>query len=201
MEYGKNQEISIRVAQPEDSDAIVQLQLISIKTLCAQDYSPEQLQALLHSKNRHRYWDENIFVAEIGQVIVGFAALQKYNYVITAMFVHPQYIRRKIGTKLLKHIEQIARQKRVKKLLVYSSLTGQKFYIRNGFTPICQYNILLQQRVVFPSVKMSKKLLVDKHAKKSKTKQIKNQVSKQESKIYSKFKLFIFLVMMLCLIL
>ncbi|MEM9275609.1 MAG: GNAT family N-acetyltransferase [Cyanobacteria bacterium P01_F01_bin.143] len=200
MEYGKNQKISIRVAQPEDSDAIVQLQLISIKTLCVEDYSPEQLQALLHSKNRHRYWDENIFIAEIGQLIVGFAALQKYNYVITAMFVHPQYIRRKIGTKLLRHIEQIARKKRVKKLLVYSSLTGQKFYVRNGFTPICQYNILLQQRVVFPSVKMSKKLLVT-DTKKSKTKQIKNQEIKQESKIHSKFKLFIFLIMMLFLIL
>ena len=159
MEQENKQIITIRVAQPEDADAIVQLQLISIKTLCVQDYSSEQLQALLKSKSRHRYWEETIFVAEIGKTIVGFAALQKYNHLITAMFVHPQYIRQKIGTKLLLHIEQIAITKKTKKLLVYSSLTAKKFYTRNGFNTVGKYNILLQDRVAFPSIKMTKKLL------------------------------------------
>jgi len=200
MKDERNQKISIRVAQSEDSDAIVELQLLSIKTLCAQDYSPEQLQALLRSKNRHRYWDENIFIAEIDQLIVGFAALQKYNYVITAMFVHPQYIRRKIGTKLLFHIEQIVSQKRIKKLLVYSSLTGQKFYARNGFTTICQYNILLQDRVIFPSVKMSKQLLI-KQPEKRNLKYTKKQENKPKSIIQVICKIFIFFIAISLLIL
>ena len=159
MEQENNQIITIRVAQAEDADAIVQLQLVSIKTLCIQDYSTEQLQALLKSKSRHRYWEETIFIAEIGKTIAGFAALQKYNHLITAMFVHPQYVRQKIGTKLLSYLEQIAITKKTKKLLVYSSLTAEKFYTRNGFDTVGRYNVLLPDRVAFPSVKMTKKLL------------------------------------------
>ncbi|ELS05536.1 acetyltransferase, N-acetylglutamate synthase [Xenococcus sp. PCC 7305] len=167
MEQENNHKISIRSARPADSDAIVQLQLLSIETLCAQDYNKEQLQAFLKSKSCPRYWDEKIFIAEIDQTIVGFAALQKYSHVITAMFVHPLHIRKKVGTTLLLHVEQVAMKKRTKKLLVYSSLTGKNFYARNGFTTICEYNILLENMVVFPSIKMSKQLLTKKTTKSS----------------------------------
>ena len=158
MMQQKDGKVIIRLAQPQDSAQIVKLQLDSIKTLSAQDYSPSQLQALLDSKSCPRPWDETILVAEIDRQIAGFASLLKGLNVIGAVFVHPNFVRRGIGTKLLKSVEQKAIRNKIKILWVCSSLNAHGFYLANGYKTIQKVNIRHDFLVPVPCIQMKKSL-------------------------------------------
>ena len=159
MMQQKDGKVVIRLARPQDSDKLVQLQLDSIKTLSVQDYSPSQLQALLESKSCPRPWDETILVAELDdRQIAGFASLLKGLNVIGAVFVHPNFIRRGIGTKLLKSVEKKAIQNKMKILWVCSSLNAHAFYLANGYKTIQKVNISHNFLVPIPCIQMKKSL-------------------------------------------
>jgi putative acetyltransferase len=139
MKQMDNSSITLRLATVEDIRQIIQLQFDSIRALCAKDYSPRELEALLEDKSKGRHWsDEIILVAEIDEKILGFAGLSRWNYLgnvgtITALFVAPKFARQGIGTLLIKEIEQTAIDTNIKILRVLSSLTGYSFYRDRGY--------------------------------------------------------------------
>jgi GNAT superfamily N-acetyltransferase len=134
--------------------------LQSIGTSCDRDfYTPEEVAALIKSKqrfhaldlyyyqcesDRDKRWDLNFtLVATIEtQAIVGFAALEGYR--VTAVFVHPQYARQKIATRLLWTLEQIAIDRYISTLKVSSSLNARSFYRSCGYAEIAQSKIAIE---------------------------------------------------------
>ena len=154
----KDENVTIRLADKYDASQIIAVQLKSLKILAASDYQPYQLQALLNSKSDRRSFKEIIFVAEIADNIVGFAALDRYTNSLSGLFVDPDYTRKKIGTKLLQKIEIEAIKLKIPILWVCASLTGYPFYVANKYQKIKKTSILIDYTFI-PCIQMKKRLL------------------------------------------
>lgn len=152
------QNISIRIANPRDRSAIVQLHKESIQVICAADYSPEQVQALLEHKQTYETyaWGNVVFVAECGETIVGFAAL--LGSFVSAIYVHPNYIRQGIGKQLLNAVEIEAASRNFRWIFVKASLTGEPFYRACGYEVITRSELVVGSNIKVPCVDMQKRL-------------------------------------------
>lgn len=73
----------------------------------------------------------NYFVAEINEKLVGIGGYDQTK--IRTFFVDPHYHKKGIGKKLLSKILEEAKNKGVKKLLVWSTFYAQPFYAKFGF--------------------------------------------------------------------
>ncbi|MGD2182536.1 GNAT family N-acetyltransferase [Lusitaniella coriacea] len=158
MNHSSLQPILIRLAEVADAERIVQIQYQALQTQCAKDYTQQQLNALLEDKSRKRSWNETIFVAEINNEIVGFAALLQALSSIGAAYVDPNFTRRGIGTKLLAEVEREAMLYNIKILGVMSSLTACPFYEANGYDAIAESSIRVRG-VQVPCIALKKRLI------------------------------------------
>ena len=154
----KDNNLTIRLANKEDSSQIIQLQLNSLKILAAQDYTSHQIKAILNSKTQQRSILEIIFIAEVNHQAVGFAALDRYTNSLAGLFVAPEYVRQGIGTMLLQKIETEAVRLKIPILWVCASLTGYPFYKANKYQKLSRSNILVNRTLV-PCVQMKKRLI------------------------------------------
>lgn len=159
--------VHIRQAVAKDADAIAELLILSVRTLCIQDYTDEQIEVILDLQNPELYLTsidkaETVFVAQTDNTdkkIVGFASVSNNRGKINDLFVHPDYIRQGIGTLLIETIEQTARQRKLYWLLVTSSLTGRSFYSACGYEYIKNSVIVdPKTKIQIPCVKMVKVL-------------------------------------------
>jgi putative acetyltransferase len=133
------EDIIIRRAHLSDHSRIVQLQQCSLQVLCQKDYSVEQVKVLLKDKRDYKNWKwgETVFVAEYERTIVGFAA-RNQNW-ITAVYVHPEFTRKGIGSRLLNILEDDSRACGINSLFVDASITAKPFYDSLGYqmrTPV-----------------------------------------------------------------
>ncbi|MHA1688708.1 MAG: GNAT family N-acetyltransferase [Promethearchaeota archaeon] len=93
-----------------------------IKRLCEQ-YTSDHLIKL--TKEYH------FFVMVIKDKIVGTIILK--DNLISTLFVHPEFMKRGIGRKLMVKAETMARKNHVKNLQLFSSLTAKDFYLKLGY--------------------------------------------------------------------
>src|SRR4051812_13209793 len=107
--------MTIRLATPDDADALCDLHIRSIRVLCAADYTPEQIEAWCRPKAPEKYrlamteGGETMFVAvdEVGS-LAGFSSFKGDE--LYAIYVAPDSVRRGIGRRLLETVESAARQ-------------------------------------------------------------------------------------------
>lgn len=131
---GRNMNIQIRSGSADDLENLIALQSHSLKTILADTYTPEQLEALVNSQSSGRKAAlETLFVAEVNGEIVGFSALSETSPYVTGLYVHPTWTRRGIGATLLRSLEAAAIQKRVRVLRVFTSPTIAAFYRSQGY--------------------------------------------------------------------
>ncbi|QDZ39829.1 GNAT family N-acetyltransferase [Euhalothece natronophila Z-M001] len=143
--------IVIRPSNENDIKEIIELQSQSLFQLSSKYYNQKQKQAIINSQKRARsllYHQEKIYVAEIdGEKIIGFACfIYKHNKLgqIGGIYVHPDYFRKGVGTKLIEKIEEIARQYNVVILEVFSSLDAVVFYRKKGYTSVRRVNFVIE---------------------------------------------------------
>jgi GNAT superfamily N-acetyltransferase len=161
--------VSIRLAVVEDAEAIASIFVNSVKTLCAKDYTHEQVQTIISLHDAESYLEEIeiqqiiIFVAEAEtEEIVGFASITENGTALGDLFVHPDCVRQGIGTMLITTLERFARQKQVSRLSVMSSLTGQAFYLACGFQYVKDSGLIDSETGIrVPCVDMVKVLSTD----------------------------------------
>ncbi|WP_179022461.1 GNAT family N-acetyltransferase [Winogradskyella forsetii] len=104
----KNQ-IEIRQATLQDIPEITSIFRDTITHINSKHYSEKQIKVWASAADDIDVWKERIekfyfIVAEIEQAIVGFAYLKNGNY-FDGLFVHKDYQRQGIGSKLLRIIE------------------------------------------------------------------------------------------------
>ena len=143
-------EISIRQARTSDRDRIIQLHSQSIQQLCTADYNPAQIQALLE--------DKKVYGTKSWGDVVGFSALMQGT--VSAMYVHPKWIRQGIGKCLLQAIEREAIFRRWQWLFVKASITAVPFYQACGYQILHPTQMMVARREWVPCVDMQKQLLV-----------------------------------------
>jgi putative acetyltransferase len=128
----------VRRATVDDAEAICDLHICSIRGLCANDYTPEQIEAWAGRKKPELYsramteGGETMFVAvdEQGRII-GFAAFKAAE--IYGLYVAPEAIRRGVGSELLDAAEAAMRLSGVAVVRFRSTLTALSFYQRHGY--------------------------------------------------------------------
>jgi putative acetyltransferase len=97
-------------------------------------------------------------VAEINRRIVGFGVIVPKENEVRAIYVSPQVKRKGIGSALLRKLEELAKEKGIKKLRLESSVTAEKFYQKNGYKVIKRGYFTLRTGRKMKSVKMKKLL-------------------------------------------
>ena len=150
-----------------DRRSLKALQEASIRGLNAQDYSPEQVEAILASQScgSGNRWANIQYVAEYQTLLVGFVWLSKLGSV-QGIFVHPDFAGCGLGRMLLQRAEAEFRPSHWgDRLSVIASLTAVEFYKKMGYSPIYNRaenrpNSMIRLEVEIPVMYMSKRFLV-----------------------------------------
>ena len=111
---------------------------LSVRTLCKNCYSKEVIDGWLLNRvpsGYHKPIDSHaLFVAEHGSQIVGFGEAVPGR--IVAVFVDPNYTQQGIGTMILLHAIDIARNTHEGPIRLESTLNACNFYKQAGFREI-----------------------------------------------------------------
>ena len=137
--------ILIRRAVESDADAIHKIHVSCIRELCCTHYNQSQILNWAGRQTVERYLhlmnEENhaFMVAEIGGAVVGFANFyddeENEQMEIKGLYVSPSYGRRGVGTALAKYVEEEAKQRKYRAVVVVATLNAaDTFYHAQGFT-------------------------------------------------------------------
>ena len=148
----------IREFRSEDAAFVSELIVENLKTVNIRDYSEELVNALASYKNPQQLWESarkcDAFVAMENSTVLGVAMLDGNK--ITNVFVHTQRQGSGIGRSLIAHIERLARERSLSRLVVDSSITAAGFYTRCGYQTVKRLDKPFRgiKNIVFEMVKV-----------------------------------------------
>ena len=175
---------TIRHATLEDIPGLRPLIADSVRILQASHYTREQREGALGSVfgvDSQLIRDGTYLLAEAGRVVVGCGgwsrrrtsfgsdqAADRDNALldpardaakIRAFFVHPEWARRGIGSRILEACESAAAAEGFTRLELVSTLPGEPMYRACGFVPEEAFEVPLTNGVKLPVVKMTKTIM------------------------------------------
>src|SRR4051812_39081637 len=127
-------EIVIRKATTEDAESVAKIVLLALRVTNARDYPASVIDRLvltLPDKVASNLQAWCAFVAILNGSVVGTGSLN--GQIVTSVYVHPDYQRRGIATKLMDAVENAANIQAQRTLIVQSSVTAKAFYAKRGF--------------------------------------------------------------------
>jgi GNAT superfamily N-acetyltransferase len=127
-------EVEISRATAGDAEAVYEIVLRALRERNARDYPVSVIDRLVLTlpegvASKLEEWHANVAVVD-GRT-VGTGSLN--GKTVGAVFVHPDYQCRGIGTKLMGAVEKAANVQSLNTLSVQSSITAQTFYAKRGF--------------------------------------------------------------------
>jgi N-acetylglutamate synthase-like GNAT family acetyltransferase len=175
--------MKLRLAMIDDVPALTALIAASVRVLQAPDYSESQREAALASVygvDTQLIADQTYFVAEVDGTTVACGGWSKRKTLfgadhcagredslldpstdaakIRAFFVHPNWSRRGIGTKVLEACESAAQSAGFKKFEMGATLTGVALYKARGYAEVEQIAVPLGNGESLPIVRMEKRI-------------------------------------------
>ena len=147
---------TIRRASADDPPGIHDVHEQAVRRICTLDYSPEEIDAWVGGPRTEPDPAEARRVATGDGVVIGFSGLRGDE--VWAVYVHPDWLRRGVGTALLREAEQKALHDGVSRLRLHASLGAVPFYAANGYRTIQTTTHLLGGRVPIRCVQMTKEL-------------------------------------------
>jgi GNAT superfamily N-acetyltransferase len=173
--------LTLRLAADADVPLLTQLIAASVRGLQAGDYTPAQLEGALRSVygvDTQLISDGTYFVAEVDGTIVACGGWSKRRTLfgadhyagredsllnpatdaakIRAFFVHPDWVRRGIGTRGLEACEDAARSAGFSRFEMGATLTGVALYKARGYREVERIDVPLEGGEVLPIVRMQK---------------------------------------------
>ena len=133
-----SKDILIRRYIESDAPHLAAIYYNTIHTICAKDYSAEQLEAWaplssLDAKGWIEKWNRiNPFVAVFKGQVVGFAELEENGH-IDCFYCHQDYQRCGVGSTLMQAVFDEAKKHDLAKLYAEVSMTAQPFFESKGF--------------------------------------------------------------------
>ena len=128
---------SIRRAVAADSPAIFDVHVGAITRLCAAAYAPEEIESWIVNKKPDGYVSviaaNDFFVATTADRVVGFSELEPQSAEIRAVYVHADFMRRGLGTLLLRTTEDAARARGATRVHLRATLNAVAFYQARGY--------------------------------------------------------------------
>ena len=139
-----NSNLKIRHVRADDAGALVDIFRSSVRGIARRDYSQDQVLAWAPDEIDIAGWEgyakRRAFIAEDDGGAAGFADLQSDGRV-DMMYVHARCQGRGVASRLLSHVESVARGLDIKELYTEASITARPFFERRGF-------LLVEQQLV-----------------------------------------------------
>ena len=147
--------IIIRPAQRSDAARLHELHTVSVRTLCKNHYSEEVIDGWLLNRSPAGYHSPidscALFIAELEDQIAGFGEATKG--AVVAVYVDPKYIHQGIGTRILAHAIEKARDGHSGPVRLESTLNARIFYEKAGFR-VLKHSTVKRNHVEIPVVIM-----------------------------------------------
>lgn len=166
------QELSLRIAGPQDGDAVTALLVASYTELFKPGYAPEMLAKalpLMTRANPKLLQSGTFYVVEHpagGMAGCGGWSMEQPGSGLVAageahvrhFAVHPQWTRKGVGRLIFARCERQAREAGAACFLCYSSLVAEYFYRAQGFELVKPLLLNLSPDVALPGLLMRKNL-------------------------------------------
>ena len=127
----------IRAALTSDVEAIAVVHAAAIREVCAQVYEPSQIHAWISGKTLERYRravaEHPVFVAVHDGSVVGFSEFEPKTEEVFAVYVHPAFLRQRVGSALLGALEKSAAEHGLSRLHLHATINAIPFYRAHGF--------------------------------------------------------------------
>ena len=174
---------TLRLASLDDVAEIERLIEMSVLALQAGDYTPAQMAGALggvFGVDRQLIRDRSYFVADRDGRIVGCGGWSRRQTLfgsdaiegkddaelrpgidaarIRAFFVHPGFARKGVGSQIMRACEDAARAHGFTSLTLVATLTGEKLYVRHGFTAVERTSAQLGNGEALPMIVIQKPL-------------------------------------------
>lgn len=181
----KQERFALRLAVSADIPALTGLIEHSVRRLVGQVYNLQQVESSLRyvfGVDTQLIRDGTYFVVEAGSELVGCGGWGRRKALyggdqakteadaddvlnpavdaakIRAFFVHPAWVRRGIGGRLMRACEDAAREAGFQTLELMATLSGVPLYAAYGFRAVETIDAVLPDGVVFPVQKMVKRI-------------------------------------------
>lgn len=153
----------IRPGLAMDVAAIRRIHQGAIREICARDYAPEVIVAWLAGNRDARYLDgisrHSFWVVEQHHDLVAFGSVAIAACKLESLFVDPAATGGGIASRLLSHLEEVARAAGIAVLHLESSLTARNFYARFGYEAGSESTVIvLASGIELAGIPMSKRL-------------------------------------------
>lgn len=146
-----------RLYMPEDIESVLNLFYENVHTVCAKDYTPEQLDAWAPKEPNIHQWkaslnrNHTIVVEEKGRII-GFGDVGETGY-LDRLYVDKNHVHRGIGSLIVSQLEKYAKAKGIAFMNTAASLTSKMFFESQG------YVVLEEQTVERHGVRLRRYLM------------------------------------------
>ena len=142
----------VRTHRNGDIPDISRLYYDTIHLINCHDYTREQIDAWAPAVPEDSFWKErfkkyHVYVAEEDACIIGFTELDSTGH-IDCFFVHHQWQRRGVGTRLMDRVVATAGRKQMSRLFAEVSITAVPFFLNRGFV------IVRENEVTWREVKL-----------------------------------------------
>jgi len=128
--------MKIRRARLEDSRKIVNLKKKTFKEINSKDYSKKVVEEYVKkqtvSKISNSIKKHFVFVIEDNGKILGVIGL-KDDGIVGSLYVRSDQIGKGYGKKLMNYIENLAKKKDIKKIVLHPTRTAEVFYEKLGY--------------------------------------------------------------------
>jgi putative acetyltransferase len=169
--HSMSDQIQLEPAQPEDAAAVLNIHCAAVHQTAAPFYPENVINRWARLpidsdriKRVGRKWIENpdrrMIVAKQNHQVLGFGFMDMQGQV-QGLYVHPEYGRRGIGTRILAALEQTARLLRISVLKVDAAINAEAFYIKQEFSVIEYATHQLSSGQEMACIKMKKNLSLD----------------------------------------
>lgn len=138
--------MKIRAATVLDIPALATVYRDSVKAIAPQRYSPEQVEAWAYFPSDTEAFNDFIFhpttfVAELDGMIVGFSGVEENGH-IASLYVHSNYNRQGIGSRLLETVIEYAQLHQISRLYTEASEFSRALFEKFGFQVSQTENII-----------------------------------------------------------
>ncbi len=149
----------IRRLLDDEYEDVVKLITDTVHTVCADDYTKEELDAWAPENFDIKKFRGNLspclnLVAFEKGKLVGFISMERNGY-INRLYTHKNYLRRGIATALYQKAEDWAKEKGICEISLDSSKTAKDFYLKLGFKE-SGISVINHGNVVFRNTVMKK---------------------------------------------
>jgi putative acetyltransferase len=153
--------MKVRLCRLQDAAALARVFTESVRSIRADDYSPEQLAAWAPEPPDMEYWRDQLsrligFVAEHDSKIVGFVTFEPNGH-IHHLYVRSGFQRRGVASALCRRVEQEALVRGAHRIFTEASITAWPFFERIGFQMIAPQEVALRG-VSFTNYRMERPL-------------------------------------------